>query len=145
MLTLMRLQKIWQLGGRDEISLVLVESGRWGEMILTPNATIFESVTPYVCTRHHRRGRGDFHDWLKKQLIEDITEAGLREPSRIELIPSPRNECGTPFWSDFARSRRGDAPLPAYGFRIEFDRPMPGPISVGYGAHFGLGTFIPVK
>jgi CRISPR-associated protein Csb2 len=145
MLTLMRLQRIWQRGGRDDISLVMVESGFWGEMKLAPKATSFESVTPYVCTRHHRKGRGDFVAWLKKQLLEDIAEAGLPEPSQIELMPFLKNESGQIFWSDFARSRRGDAPMPAYGFTIEFDQPIPGPISVGYGAHFGLGTFIPIN
>lgn len=143
MLALMRLQRIWQRNGLDEIALVMVESGDMGTMRLTPKATSFGSLTPYVCTKHHRKGRGDFLDWLKNQLREDIAEAGLPDPSRIDPLPALINERGTVFWSDFARSRRGDAPMPAYGFTIEFDTPIPGPFSVGYGAHFGLGTFFP--
>ncbi len=30
-----------------------------------------------------------------------------------------------------------------YGFRLEFAEEVRGPIAVGYGAHFGLGTFTP--
>lgn len=29
-------------------------------------------------------------------------------------------------------------------FRVEFPRPVPGPVALGYASHFGLGLFIPV-
>ena len=29
-----------------------------------------------------------------------------------------------------------------FGFRVEFDRPVEGPLALGYGAHFGLGVFL---
>ena len=31
------------------------------------------------------------------------------------------------------------------GFIIEFPQPVSGPIALGYGAHFGLGLFVPVE
>lgn len=50
-------------------------------------------------------------------------------------------------WSAF-RTRRieGDSrrgPAGGYGFRIEFVEPVTGPIALGYGAHFGMGVFVP--
>lgn len=30
-----------------------------------------------------------------------------------------------------------------YGFRITFPDSVDGPLALGYGAHFGLGLFIP--
>lgn len=50
-------------------------------------------------------------------------------------------------WSAF-RTRRieGDGrrgPAGGYGFRIEFVEPVAGPIALGYGAHFGMGVFVP--
>uniref|UniRef100_A0ACD5GP94 Uncharacterized protein n=1 Tax=Desertifilum tharense IPPAS B-1220 TaxID=1781255 RepID=A0ACD5GP94_9CYAN len=32
-----------------------------------------------------------------------------------------------------------------YWFRLTFKEPQKGPIALGYAAHFGLGTFIPIR
>ena len=39
--------------------------------------------------------------------------------------------------------RRGDAL--GYSFRIVFRKPVSGPLAFGYGAHFGLGLFVPER
>ena len=44
-------------------------------------------------------------------------------------------------WVEFRRNRKDDAPRPGYGFRLEFDEPVPAPFSLGYGCHYGLGQF----
>ncbi|HEX7843286.1 MAG TPA: hypothetical protein VF469_37700, partial [Kofleriaceae bacterium] len=33
----------------------------------------------------------------------------------------------------------------AFGFRLRFDRPVTGPIALGYAAHQGLGQFVAVE
>jgi CRISPR-associated protein Csb2 len=45
------------------------------------------------------------------------------------------------------RRQRGPQPPLDVGFavRISFDRPVPGPICLGYGSHFGLGRFRAVQ
>ena len=49
-------------------------------------------------------------------------------------------------WSSYRRARTcGDgrrAVSAGYGFRIEFAESVRGPVALGYGAHFGMGTFI---
>ena len=59
-------------------------------------------------------------------------------------------------WLQFKTTRegRGDAEGDTHGsrtahafgtgFRLSFDKPVSGPIVAGYGAHFGLGLFLPV-
>jgi CRISPR-associated protein Csb2 len=45
----------------------------------------------------------------------------------------------------FLRTRIDGKPQPpqpnVYGVRLVFDQPQSGPISLGYGSHFGLGLF----
>ena len=48
-------------------------------------------------------------------------------------------------WIEFRRGRKGDPDQLGYGFRIEFEKPVVGPISMGYGAHYGLGLFMPER
>ena len=49
-------------------------------------------------------------------------------------------------WIEFRRERlfgggsRGQGM--GYGFVIEFAEPVPGPLCLGYGCHFGLGLFM---
>ncbi len=30
-------------------------------------------------------------------------------------------------------------------FKLTFAAPVPGPLALGYGSHFGLGLFVPMK
>jgi CRISPR-associated protein Csb2 len=50
-------------------------------------------------------------------------------------------------WLQFQRRRRHGEGLHAgefgYGFQLTFAEPVPGPLALGYGAHFGLGLFVP--
>lgn len=56
-----------------------------------------------------------------------------------ESITGPRFR---PF--EFKRIRKHDKPGGgAYGLFLEFDRPIRGPLCLGYASHFGLGLFIP--
>jgi hypothetical protein len=62
----------------------------------------------------------------------------LPEPFKVERLPkSP----GLFEWVEFRRNRKDDAPLPGYGFRLEFRENVSVPFSIGYGCHFGLGQF----
>jgi len=49
-------------------------------------------------------------------------------------------------WTSFACRRSGDegrrAVGAARGFRIEFEEPVQGPVTLWYGAHFGMGGFV---
>jgi CRISPR-associated protein Csb2 len=71
----------------------------------------------------------------------------LPEPVEVERIAGTHLDGKAVRWSSFRTQRNeGEGRRVAgfaCGFRIEFPRPVAGPIAVGYGAHFGLGVFVP--
>ena len=44
-------------------------------------------------------------------------------------------------WMEFRRNRKEGRVRSGYGFRLEFKEPVPEPLALGYGCHFGLGQF----
>jgi CRISPR-associated protein Csb2 len=139
-----RLNSLWQPGGRPDIRCVPLRFGTQAELL--QEATVFESATPFIPTHHHRRGRGEFSDWLKTELLRECGQAGVPAPLQVEPL-----ECLTLpgghrlYWLDYRRSRRGEGAHQGYGFRLKFPAPVPGPFACGYGAHFGLGLFVPAE
>jgi CRISPR-associated protein Csb2 len=139
-----RLNSLWQPGGRPDIRCVPLRFGTQAELL--QGATVFESATPFIPTHHHRRGRGEFADWLKAELLRECGQAGVPAPSQVELLEYLTLPGGHRlYWLDYRRSRRGEAARQGYGFRLKFPAPVPGPFACGYGAHFGLGLFAPMK
>ncbi len=76
-----------------------------------------------------------------------LEASGLPRPLRIERIRATRLGGKPVRWLHFRRERpRGGgnrASTAGYGFRITFGQKVRGPIAIGYGAHFGLGLFVP--
>ncbi len=162
-----RLTKVWGHGDHD-VQTVLIGVGTpesfagWdldaGECPLLVASTVWVSRTPFVPTRHPkatRRGEPKLDDrGLQigspehdvRRLLRELGR-DLPEPVRVERIAGTHLGGKAVRWSAF-RSRRNEGEGRrvggvAYGFRIEFPRPVSGPIAVGYGAHFGLGVFVP--
>lgn len=105
----------------------------------------FRSATPFVPTRHYRAKRdGEFGAWLRAQV-----ERSLRDHSMPGLVSLTRRDHHCLYdqrqvrWLEFRRSRRGESPELGFGFDLELSTPVPGPFSIGGGAHFGLGLFVP--
>jgi CRISPR-associated protein Csb2 len=124
-------------------------------------SAVWESVTPFVLSRYpkqYRDGtpkltwRGEQRDgpedqarreWSLRQAVEDLPE--LVEVERVPALvirgrPVP--------WRAFALTRRwgvGRSSGFAYGLRLRFAAPVAGPVLLGYGCHFGLGQFRPVR
>ncbi len=161
---LSRLVKVWNRGG-GELWLVLAGIGRpedfaglnveAGKCPLLAASRVWTSHTPFVPTRHAKaRHTGEpkldarglqigspEHDLLRL-LGERFPEPACLAPLRGTLLggrPVP--------WRAFRTVRAASggrrSTAAGYGFRLEFDEPVRGPIAVGYGAHFGLGTFTP--
>jgi len=104
-------------------------------------ATTWESLTPFIPTRHPKIVRGTEVDDIPSQLRRGCTQLGLPEPESVEPLGGE--------WHKFRR-RRSDGggrrgPDRSCGFRIVFSSPVRGPIVLGYGAHFGLGAFTAVE
>ena len=155
-------RKIWGHGGH-ELQLVLLGIGEprgfGDDGSLFTEASAWQSLTPFVPTRHpknHRDGRPkiDAEGWhigspehdLRRLIIE---RGDLPAPQKIELrrmieIGGRSLRC-----LQFQRRRKhGDGVCAgeiAYSFRLVFPQAVSGPLAFGYGAHFGLGLFVPER
>lgn len=121
-------------------------------------ATVWESVTPFVLTRHPKRFRtgelklnelGEQRDGPEDQLRRELVLRGLPAPVSLERIQRCDLPTGRSFhWLEYQRWRHqggGSSSGFAYGFRLEFAEPVAGPLALGYGCHYGLGLFRPVR
>ncbi len=141
-LALDRLKSIWQSDGKPDIQCIPIQ---WGSLDqLCEPVTKVKSATPFVPPRHYRRGRGPWVEWLFAQLRHETSNHGLPEPSEIKLVPALATRQRQFRWVEFRRNRKDDEIRPGYGFELTFLQPVAGPIALGYGAHFGLGHFVPL-
>jgi CRISPR-associated protein Csb2 len=116
------------------------------------------SLTPFIPTRYPKATRAGVpkldssglqigspgHD-----LRRLLSLGGLPDPVSVEPVSGIELAGKKVSWWEFHKERSfGDgrrAGNLGYGFRIEFPEPVQGPIAVGYGAHFGLGVFMPLQ
>ena len=145
------LQQTRRLFGRDDhfLDLVLLGVGDAADFggatrphsPLVHESTTWESVTPFVPTRHPKKVRGSDVDDIRSQVRRGCGQLGLPEPVSAEPLDGE--------WHKFRRHRRDGkgrrGPDRAYGVRLVFGETVRGPISLGYGAHFGLGLFTAVE
>lgn len=158
-----RLTRAW--AHDHEIELLLLGMGqpsdfgeRHGDRIdcaLFGTSTIWESQTPFVPTRHGKRTKDGRPRLGADGLQLDGPQTDLQRLLRLRGLPPatidplPHRELGgrPTRWIEFTTFRRidhGDRPrMGAWGFRLRFAEPVKGPILLGYGAHFGLGAFVP--
>ncbi|MCA9720256.1 MAG: type I-U CRISPR-associated protein Cas5/Cas6, partial [Myxococcales bacterium] len=99
------------------------------------------SYTPFVAPRHLKKHKHTITDQVRAELN---ARPELRDvPATIEVCP--RVDVNHAKFQFFARRRRHGKPRPPttqpWRIRITFSRPVAGPISLGYGSHFGLGLF----
>lgn len=147
-----RQQILWILGKLSELNM-----GKSGALQLervgsTTSKTLqtktwtsaskkWATVTPVVLPVYPKRKSG-------KDVIDIVTrlihQANLPAPSKINYSVKPYLK-GVKSSSDFVSSRkRGDRPLPAYHFRVEFHELATGPILLGVNRYFGMGFFKPL-
>lgn len=172
-----RLRRLWD--GRRELEIDLMMLGSFTTEQLVKHdpggyfgpAQRWESVTPYMLTRHPKRYRdgrpkvnehGQQVDGPEDQIRREWDLRRLQEPSLPELeaiSPKAHHAVGYRLrrdggdgprrirWLEYRRRRRGGgqpAMQQGLGFTLEFAAPVPGPLALGYGCHFGLGLFRPV-
>lgn len=158
------IRKVWGHGGHD-VHLVLLGFGNantFPDCHLLNNGTIWESLTPFVATRHPktRRENGRRSPKLDKEgwhigspehdLRRLLTQQGFPVPEKIERLEKfvKINQRKIHFlqFQTFRQNGNGRRAIQSpVGFRITFPQPVSGPIAVGYGAHYGLGLFRPHK
>ncbi|MEW6278004.1 MAG: type I-U CRISPR-associated protein Csb2, partial [Candidatus Eremiobacterota bacterium] len=135
---------LWQAKGKPDLICVPMDwAKRPQQLQVFRGSNRLVAVTPFVTVRHYRRGRGSLDDWMEGELRLELQRRGLPEPLSVTRLPMHRLSSRTVSWWEFVRSRKNDTPRPGYGYALEFAEPVPGPVCLGYGCHFGLGLFLP--
>jgi CRISPR-associated protein Csb2 len=148
------LRRTWTKGGVGDIQVALVGHGalelllqlpprlrRHAEQFLGPRnvgSRVWASVTPFVPPRFLKpRGKNT----LVGQINAELAFRGLPEAEEVQVDPGLTREL-----RHFIRRRtHGGAAPPCdagYGLRLQFSKPVRGPLLLGYASHFGLGRFI---
>lgn len=160
------LSRVWGHGGHD-IQLILLGVGQpedfagldesRGESPMLAKSDRWISRTPFVSTRHPKATKTGVPKLDDDGLQIGSAEHELRrllkmnsfpEPISVEPVTSTDLAGHETRWLTFRRERnhgngRKAASGYGYGFRLVFSEPVSGPIALGYGAHFGLGLFVP--
>jgi CRISPR-associated protein Csb2 len=162
-LALRKLNKVWGHGGHD-IRLVLHGIGEpddFKECALFGTARAWRSLTPFVSTRHAKtfrdgRPKIDANGWqigsgghdLLRLLSLDSRCAGvkIRKLSERDRPFHFQNKNLRALQFQTIRHKGGGSRGSTNGdaFSIMFAKAVIGPLAFGYGAHFGLGLFVPV-
>lgn len=161
-LALRRLNQVWGHGGHD-LRLVLHAIGQPDEFpdcSLFGRSKVWRSLTPFISTRHAKtfrdgRPKMDDNGWQEGSPPHDLLRLLKMHPHGAGVGIRQLDERERPFV--FGRSnlrslqfqthrhggegRRGNGLGSA--FEITFSSPITGPLSLGYGTHFGLGLFVP--
>ncbi len=161
---LRQLNKVWGHGGHD-VRLVLHAIGMPGEFPgcpFTGTSKVWRSLTPFVPTRHGKtykdgRPKMDDNGWQIGSAGHDLLRLLALDERFVDARIRKLNERGGPYpFNDVnlrslqfqtqrtrgAGSRGQDS---GAAFEIIFPEPVNGPITLGYGAHFGLGLFVPMS
>ncbi|WP_417539768.1 type I-U CRISPR-associated protein Csb2 [Marinobacter sp.] len=138
---------------------------RIGQAPISATSQHWISRTPFVLPRHlklkaHERSNPALREAaFSRELIKAVQRELLNRPDlsdhvdSVQIEPLPCDSNGiilggtfTP-WLKFRRTRtRGGGSIAntkGYGFRLRLASPVTGPITLGYGSHFGLGQFVP--
>jgi CRISPR-associated protein Csb2 len=152
---LRRLRRTWAKG-IDDIAVTLVGIGGLSAFRTVAGApipelrrsTTWESRTPFIPARFLKpRGK----DSLDGQVRAELRHRGLPDlvVTPAVTLPTDQDELGLQArrFRHFVRTpQNSQAPGPPPGlFRLTltFDRPVEGPLCLGWGCHFGLGLFVP--
>jgi len=133
------LRSVWQPNARPDVNCVLVRLSP----ALDTQASQWVSATPFVTSRHYRKGRGTYVEWLNNEVIKECSFHGLPKPVNIEWIPSTIHTAHPVRWMEFQRNRKGRTSFRGYGCLLAFDESVIGPFALGAGCHYGLGLFVP--
>jgi len=145
---ILRVRHTWTKGGEKPLFVSVAGMGSVTEIAgglhpasgLVAKAGSWTSYTPFVPPRHVKR-RGI--NTLEGQVRSELESRGY---PRAEVEILGRDEWVERRFHRFVLARRDAARQPpqewGFGLRLLFDRPVLGPVSLGYASHFGLGLFM---
>lgn len=107
----------------------------------TVPATLWASVTPVLLHGHDHSGRR-FVPAKAERLLREAFEQSGYDPGAIAEVGYQ----SAPLWSGTGHARECRVPShlsqwPRFHVSVRFRRPVPGPVLVGIGRHYGLGLF----
>ncbi len=155
-----QLLTVQQFDDRPEVQTVMIGLGtkeQFAKIALEQPAIAWlgshkkwRSFTPFSLPRFASRGAGKPprpRDLPEAQLIREIQKRGLPALVSINRIEGCSiNDRPLVRWLEFqARRFNGTEGYGLAGFEIEFAEPQAGPITLGFGCHFGLGLFLPIE
>ncbi len=140
LMTLDKLQSVWQSGGRDDLLFVLVAMNG---LMRPKTASAWISTTPFVTARHFRQGRGTYFSWMIEEISRECKHHGLPEPVNVQFTDATMHTRHPYHWWEFQRNRKNQPPHAGVGVFVDFAQPVQGPFSIGTLCHFGLGAFSP--
>ncbi len=151
------------MGAHDVYGYDIEQSVPIGGSPLLGRSTHWVSQTPIILQRFPRfhkmsTGKNDLSrpilndqglqkDGLEEQIEQNLLNQGFPRP--VFIRPATEAECGSKFrWKEYRNQRVTGTNTRAtgwnYGALIQFEQPVQGPISMGYGGYYGLGMFKPV-
>lgn len=146
------LRRTWTKGGEGDLQVAVVGSGDLDILrrlpaplkleldgILGPpdGATVWESLTPFVLPKTlDRRSKRSVVGQVNAELVSRHLPEATSVEIDLELTRALRH---------YVRRRvHGGVPPKVdagYGLRIQFAKPIRGPLLLGYASHYGLGLF----
>jgi len=142
LMALDRMRSIWQSHGKPDANLILTALK---EEPRPKTAKTWVSVTPFVTARHHRKGRGQYWDWLTSEIERECEFHGLPKPQDVNWIQWTMTGSKPIRWMEFARGKKDERHFRGHGCVLRFDVPVGGPFALGARSHFGLGLFQPLE
>lgn len=143
------LQETWTKGGDKPIYVRVVGAGRLNDLArvfnmggrVTGPGRVWTTQTPFVPPRHLKRSGASS---LEGQVQAELASRGLPAACHVEVMD--RNEWTARRFHRFVVARRDSTKAPpqncSLGLRLTFERPVSGPVCLGYASHFGLGLFV---
>lgn len=149
------LRKTWAKG-IDDVAVTLVGLGSRGAFLEVggdaiqelASSTTWVSRTPFVPPRFLKP---EGNDSIEGQVRAELRRRGAFDLAAAPVITAPGSEGATAHqareFRHFARTRREGAmagpPPGLFHLTLTLQRPVAGPLCLGWGSHFGLGLFVP--
>ena len=135
---------------QDSVKIDLYFNGFYNKENITKRSKLFtkgksewSSTTPYFMPWHTKK-TFELEEQIKKECKSRYFSDCSVQYDNIEKIHINKNKY-IPI-KNFVNSRNEKKPINKIGhsIRISFTKPVNGPITLGFGSHFGLGMFMPV-
>jgi CRISPR-associated protein Csb2 len=95
-------------------------------------------------TARWKRRRPATRDEVNEEVARACEKAGFPAPVEVLAGPDPVMTGSEPARNYLSRRRQDDPPRRLVHAVVRFDKPVKGPVAVGFYRHFGLGLMAPL-